>query len=247
MVVLGFDTATPSTAVGLRLAAGRSLQARDTPRPGEHPGHATRLLAMAGELLSAAGVGWSSLDRIAVGTGPGLFTGLRVGVATARGVAQSLSLELVGVSSLQALAQAAAEQGQRRLLAVVDARRGEAFAAAYAVSAGSADELVPPRALAPSELESVVAEAGLAARPQGERWFAIGDGAVRYRAELESAGLAVPADSSRLHLVSGATVCELGATLPAASSNERVLPDYLRHPDARITLKRIAALEGVER
>jgi tRNA threonylcarbamoyladenosine biosynthesis protein TsaB len=247
MVVLGFDTATPCTAVGLLLADGRSLQTRDAPGPGEHPGHATRLLAMAGELLAGAGVGWSALDRIAVGTGPGLFTGLRVGVATARGLAQSLALELVGVSTLLALAEAAAEQEHKFVLAVVDARRGEAFAAAYAVSGGSTAELVPPRALAPSQLESVVAEAELAAGRPGERWLAIGDGAVRFRAELESAGITVPAERSSLHLVAGATICDLGAMQPAASSNERVVPDYLRRPDAEITLKPIAALEGIER
>jgi tRNA threonylcarbamoyladenosine biosynthesis protein TsaB len=246
MVVLGFDTATPATAVGLRLASGRSLDARDTPRPGEHPGHATRLLAMAAELLVRAGVGWSALDRIAVGIGPGLFTGLRVGVSTARGLAQSLSLELVGVSSLQALAQAAAEQGHERLLAVVDARRGEAFAAAYAAGAGSISELVTPRALAPAQLEGVVEQAERAGEQSDERWLAVGDGAVRFREQLESAGITVPADSSPLHLIEGAAVCELGASVPPASSCEQVLPAYLRRPDAEITLERIAALEGVE-
>ena len=104
MIALGFDTATPSTAVGLRLADGTTLTARDDPGLGERPGHATRLLAMADELLAEAGVAWSALDRIAVGLGPGRFTGLRVGIATARGLAQSLSVELVGVSSLMALA-----------------------------------------------------------------------------------------------------------------------------------------------
>src|ERR1700682_1044009 len=179
MIVLGFDTATRSTAVGLRLADGSTLQARDDPGPGGHPGHATRLLALTGQLLERAGVGWSALDRIAVGLGPGTFTGLRVGVATARGLAQSLSAELVGVSSLRALAHSAAARGARTVdlegepvapgaasprrgvgadsagepcavLAVIDARRGEVFAAAYlAGENGSTIELAPARALAP--------------------------------------------------------------------------------------------------
>ncbi|MCW3068604.1 MAG: peptidase glycoprotease, partial [Solirubrobacterales bacterium] len=131
-MVLGIDTATRSTAVALRLDDGRTTQARDDPPAGEHPGHATRLLAMAHELLAAAGVGWSELERIAVGVGPGTFTGLRVGVATARALAQSLSAELVGVSSLQALALpalaaasetggGAAAGGTDAVLAVIDA------------------------------------------------------------------------------------------------------------------------------
>ncbi len=104
MIVLGFDTATASTAVGLRDAAGVTSELRDDPPAGAHPGHATRLLAMTGELLAQSGTGWNQVERIAVGLGPGRFTGLRVGVATARGLAQSLAVELVGVSSLRALA-----------------------------------------------------------------------------------------------------------------------------------------------
>jgi tRNA threonylcarbamoyladenosine biosynthesis protein TsaB len=78
MIVLGFDTATAATVVGLRMADGETLQARDDPAQGERPGHATRLLAMTDELLARAGVGWRALDRIAVGLGPGTFTGLRI-------------------------------------------------------------------------------------------------------------------------------------------------------------------------
>ncbi|MGD0452430.1 MAG: tRNA (adenosine(37)-N6)-threonylcarbamoyltransferase complex dimerization subunit type 1 TsaB [Solirubrobacteraceae bacterium] len=240
MIVLGFDTATRATAVALRLTDGRTMQARDDPPSGAHPGHATRLLEMARELLAGAGIAWSGIDRVAVGVGPGTFTGLRVGVATARGLAQSLSAELVGVSSPRALALAALAAEPARsgelgaVLAVIDARRGEAFAAAYEAGDGGApQELASPRALAPQELASVVAHVDEADRRH--RWLAVGDGAVRFREQLEAAGVLTPPDSSVLHLVSAAAVCELGAHAATASLHELV-PDYRRRPDAELAL-----------
>jgi tRNA threonylcarbamoyladenosine biosynthesis protein TsaB len=254
MIVLGFDTSTAATAAALRLADASTTQARDDPRAGAHPGHATRLLEMSHQLLADAGVAWSEIDRIAVGVGPGTFTGLRVGVATARGLAQSLSAELVGVSSLRALAAVALTAEQRSsapsqpeptaLLAVIDARRGEVFAAAYERGdlgepgeSGGADgprELAPARALAPEELAGVTAAVEAAGGAQ-RRWLAVGDGALRYRSQLQSAGIAVPPDSSSPHLVSAAAVCELAAPAPAASLNQLV-PDYRRRPDAELAL-----------
>jgi tRNA threonylcarbamoyladenosine biosynthesis protein TsaB len=254
MIVLGFDTSTAASAAALRLADGRTTQARDDPPAGAHPGHATRLLEMSHELLVGAGVAWSEIDRIAVGVGPGTFTGLRVGVATARGLAQSLSAELVGVSSLRALAAVALAAEQRSvsqsepepwaLLAVIDARRGEVFAAAYehrdlsepgeSGDLGAPRELASARALAPEELASVVAEVEAAGGGR-RRWLAVGDGALRYRSQLRSAGIDTPPDSSPLHLVSAAAVCELAALAPAASLHELV-PDYRRRPDAELAL-----------
>lgn len=250
MIVLGFDTSTPSTAVAVRLADGSGAQARDDPPPGAHPGHATRLLELAGEVLARSGLGWSAIDRIAVGVGPGTFTGLRVGVATARGLAQSLSVELVGVSSPRALAlgafaATAAEEGvehadlrasREGVLAVIDARRGEAFAAAYAPGEdGAPRELASPRALAPQALAAVIAEAQAEAGGAPRQWLAVGDGAVRFREQLESAGARTPPDSSPLHLLGGAAVCELGARAAAASLHE-IVPDYRRRPDAELAL-----------
>jgi tRNA threonylcarbamoyladenosine biosynthesis protein TsaB len=239
VIVLGFDTATPSTAVGLRLADGSTLQARDDPGPSEHPGHATRLLAMTGALLAEAGIVWSALDRIAVGLGPGAFTGLRVGVATARGLAQSLSVELIGVSSLRALAEPACAELDAPVLAVIDARRGEAFAAAYAATDRvPASELVSARAVVPEALGSVVARAEERAGSGREgRWLAVGDGAVRFRDHLERAGVTVPAGSSPLHVVSAEAICDLGARATAVAEYGAILPDYRRRPDAEIALE----------
>jgi tRNA threonylcarbamoyladenosine biosynthesis protein TsaB len=225
VIVLGFDTATPATAVGLRLGDGVTLQARDDPNPGERPGHATRLLALAEDLLAQAGVGWEQLERIAVGLGPGTFTGLRIGVGTARGLAQSLGVGLVGVSTLRALAHGAQgdpSSGEREVLAVVDARRGEVFIGGYV----SGRELFAPRALAPSMLASLLTPGGLA----------VGDGAVRYRAHLEDLGVEVPEESSELHRVRGACICELALDAPPMEYGS-VVPDYLRRPDAELALE----------
>jgi tRNA threonylcarbamoyladenosine biosynthesis protein TsaB len=259
MIVLGFDTSTPATAVGLRLADGATLQVRDDPGPEEHPGHATRLLAMAAELLAGAGVDWSALDRIAVGVGPGRFTGLRVGVATAHGLAQSLGVELVGVSSLRALATAAVWGGPRAaqegltdtagnggapgVIAVIDARRGEAFAAAYAPvdepttahESALPRELGAPRAFAPDDLGDVL-EGVAAPADRIARWIAVGDGAVLYRDELGALGIEAPRDDSPLHQVSGEAICAIAAS-SAAEAIATVLPDYRRRPDAEIALE----------
>jgi tRNA threonylcarbamoyladenosine biosynthesis protein TsaB len=253
MNVVGFDTATSATAAALSLGEGPVAELRDDPPGGAHPGHATRLLAMAQELLDGAGVGWAELDLIAVGLGPGTFTGLRVGIATARGLAQSLSLPVVGVGSLQALAEPALEAtargsdadagaaGGRAVLAVIDARRGEAFAAAFELAgdiAGPiATELTAPAALAPADLGAPMQD--LDARGLAREWLAVGDGAVRYRAELEHAGAGVPSDSSLLHRVSAAAICAAGArsARTPTGSLDAILPDYRRRPDAELALE----------
>jgi tRNA threonylcarbamoyladenosine biosynthesis protein TsaB len=245
VIVLGFDTATQSTAVGLRLADGDTLQVRDDPAPDAHPGHATRLLELADELLAQASLQWSALERIAVGVGPGRFTGLRVGVATARGLAQSLGIELVGVSSLQALALAVRTRdgGARPTLAVIDARRGEAFAGAY----WAGGEVTLPQALGAAALRGVVElveQRGGPRGPRGESWLAVGDGALRFRAELSQGGVEVAAEDSPLHLVDGAAVCELGARALPAQADEQVVPDYRRSPDAALARKRPLAVGG---
>jgi tRNA threonylcarbamoyladenosine biosynthesis protein TsaB len=239
MVVLGFDTATPATALALRLRDGAVLRAREDPGAGERPGHATRLLPLAATLLAEAGLPWSAVGRIAVGVGPGTFTGLRIGVATARGLAQSLDVEAVGVSTLRTLAAAALAEAKPDgaglgVLAVIDARRGEAFAAAYA----EGRELSPPCALAPQSLGELPREL------EREHWLAVGDGAIRFRANLEGAGVAVPEDASALHRVDAGALCELALQAPGGAP-EALLPEYCRRPDAEIA--REHAREPLER
>ncbi|MDX6648179.1 MAG: tRNA threonylcarbamoyladenosine biosynthesis protein TsaB [Solirubrobacteraceae bacterium] len=219
MTVLGFDTATPATAVGVLRDDGAVFEARHDPEPGERPGHATRLLGLVDEVLEAAGTRLDDVERIAVGVGPGSFTGLRIGIATARGLAQGTGAELVGVSTLRALALGV--EAPRPVVAVLDARRGEAFAAAW----NGDTELMSPAALAPAALARALAD--LPASP-----LALGDGAIRFRADLEPAGAAIPPDDDQLHRVTARHVCRLGAAAPSAGI-AAVVPDYRRLPDAQ--------------
>jgi tRNA threonylcarbamoyladenosine biosynthesis protein TsaB len=240
MIALAIDTATSSTSVALRLADGSMLSERDDPAPGEHPGHATRLLPMAAQLLQEAGIGWDALDRIAVGVGPGTFTGLRVGVSTARGLAQSLSVGLLGFSSLDALASGATS-GElvtaERVLAVIDARRGEVFTALYERGPERRPlALAAPVAVDPAALGTLIGDGAGGV-------VAVGDGAVRYREDLERTGAHVPPDASALHLVSAASGCELAMAFPQATDGSLV-PDYVRRPDAEIALAHGAGGQG---
>jgi tRNA threonylcarbamoyladenosine biosynthesis protein TsaB len=130
---------------------------------------------------------------------PGQFTSTRIGLAVARGLALALEIPAAGISTLEALAA-----GQEGVLPVIDARRREVF--------------VPgPRAVAPDEL---VLEPGT---------VCVGDGALRYRAVLESAGAVVPPDESELHMPRARFHAALAHTFGPADAIE---PVYVRAPDA---------------
>jgi tRNA threonylcarbamoyladenosine biosynthesis protein TsaB len=216
-VILGLDTATPATVVAVLPADGEPVELRHDPAPGERPGHAVQLLPLARRALDALGAGFGDVRRIGVGVGPGTFTGLRIGVATARALAQATGAEVAAVSTLEALAAAA--DGDRAVLAVLDARRGEAYAAAVR----DGERLLSPVAVAPEALAAL-------ADPRHAPWLAVGDGAVRFRDRLEPAA-EVPADASRLHGVSAVAVCRL-AREARSVDRDALLPQYVRPPDA---------------
>jgi tRNA threonylcarbamoyladenosine biosynthesis protein TsaB len=212
--VLVIDTATPATVVGVA-HGDRVVERRHDPGEGERPGHVSEVLGLMEEALAEAGTELAELGRIGVGVGPGSFTGLRIGIATARALAHATGLELAGVSTLGALA---VQAGPGPVLAVLDARRGEAFAALWE----DGRELVAPRALAPEDLPAMAAGAALA----------VGDGALRFRAHLESARVAVAPEDSALHRVSAAGLARLAAHAPPVA-RDALLPHYVRSPDAQ--------------
>jgi tRNA threonylcarbamoyladenosine biosynthesis protein TsaB len=228
--ILGFDTATRATAVAMADEHGNMLEARDDPPCGERPRHAAKLLPLCAEVLDRAGITFADLDRLAVGVGPGTFTGLRIGVATARALAQATSTPLIGVSTLHALALSAltGKAGAEAVVAVLDARRGEAFAAAWRMDRPESlgECVIAPAACTPESLADRLSALGM-------RLLAIGEGAIEFRAVLESSGASVPDDEAEVHRVTAACHCRLARQLQPADPAQ-VTPQYLRLPDAEI-------------
>jgi tRNA threonylcarbamoyladenosine biosynthesis protein TsaB len=223
MSVVGFDTATVDTAVCVSDGGRVLYEELVGPAPGGSPRHSTALLAEVERGVTAAG-GWGAVGRIAVGLGPGSFVGIRIGLATARGLAAGTGIPVTGVCTLDALGRGIGEVADagRCLLAVLDARRGEAFAALY--SPGG-ERLWEPFVAPPSELADRVA--GLPESP-----LAAGSGAVRFRQELASRGADVPDDAAPVHRVAARHVCALAETGEDGGGN-CLDPIYLRPPDAQ--------------
>jgi tRNA threonylcarbamoyladenosine biosynthesis protein TsaB len=222
MAVVGFDTATADTAV-CTMRDGEVLHEELLGvAPDGSPRHSTALLAGVERAAAAVG-GWDAVDRLAVGLGPGSFVGIRIGIATARGLAASTGLPVTGVCTLDALGRALGESAgpERDCLAVLDARRGEVFAAFYAPTG---ERLWEPLVAAPGELAERVAE--LPAPP-----LAAGSGAVRFRDELASGGVDVAEDDDPVHRVAARYVCAV-AEAAVDRGDERLEPIYLRAPDA---------------
>ena len=219
MNVLGMDTSTAATSVCVLRDDGEAF-AVDPPleRLFEPPGHSRELMPAAADAMERAGLGWDDLDAVAVGVGPGTFTGLRIGVATARALAHGSRATLHPVSSLAVLAAGVLDAPQA--LPLIDAKRGELFGALYERS----EELVAAFVARPDEVPTHTGERARAA-------LSVGDGAVRFRSVLEASGVHVAPDDSELHVVRALHVCRLAANVPAQPP-EAVLPDYLRDPDA---------------
>ena len=217
MTTIAFDTSTSRT-VAAASCGGAVAEAVLEPPGGGRPGHSAQLLAALDGLLDQAGSGWEEVDRIAVGTGPGTFTGLRIAAATAEGLRRATEATVVGVSSLEALAQPALG-GDLPVASLIDARRGEVFAAGWDPAG---EPLFGPVAVSPDGLvEQLAAISG--------RWLVAGEAPEPFGAALSQAGIAPPGDESR-SAVSGRALCELaGRALPVVGP---VKPAYVREPDA---------------
>jgi tRNA threonylcarbamoyladenosine biosynthesis protein TsaB len=224
VIVVGIDTSTPQTSVALGSdtevvasirIAGLARQESVTPA--------------LETLLRFADLEPARIGGVAVGVGPGLFTGLRVGVETAKTLAQVLTVPIVGITSLDALAYSV-RYTSRRIAAVIDARRSEVFWSLY--------QPVPGGVLRETEhavgpVDHLVAD--LAAFP-GEV-LCVGNGAILYRREIEPLGSQVEFASPSVSLPDAAALVELAAPRFLREEFDRphdVVPLYLRKSDAEI-------------
>ena len=216
--IVGFDTATADTSV----CATRDGEALHEELLGlsadGSPRHSTALLGEIERAVAACG-GWDAVGALVAGRGPGSFVGIRIGLATARGLAASTGVEATGACTLDALGLALARSGEGESLAVLDARRGEVFAALY--GPGGA-RLWEPLVLPPEALRERIA--GLSAPPR-----AAGAGAIRFRDELASRGVEIPEDADPVHRVVARHLCALAES----GIDEPLEPIYLRPPDAQ--------------
>lgn len=224
MLILGIDTATPQ--VGCALGGHEGVLASFQSAKGKR--HAETLAPAIEFLCAQTGIELSEIAAVAVDVGPGLFTGLRVGVATAKAMASALRVPMVGVSSLDLLAFEV-RWTSRRIVSVVDARRGEVFYAFYRQVPGGLQRLSEMRCGSPEELCSEI-------QATGEECLAVGDGALRYaesladvhRVEIEDAGLAFPSPAALVQLAHARALRE------EFVNPWDLRPLYLRKADAEV-------------
>lgn len=217
MSELAIDTATAACAVALRVGDEVSVAVPKASRLLEPPAHARELLPAIERVLADSGTSIGEVEYLAVGIGPGAFTGLRIGVATARAIATARGIGIKPVSSLAALA--ADGDNAAQTIAMIDARRNEIF---FRVAA--TDALGTPQ-------EAIEAAAAAAASGPVR---AIGDGAIKLRDRLIERGIEVPEPDDDAHLVDPAAMILIARSVDAVAP-ENVVPNYIRPPDAKVS------------
>ncbi len=224
MLILGVETATPQ--VGCAIGGHEGIRAAAHHTRGRR--HAETLVPMIEFVTAQAEVELDELGAVAVDVGPGLFTGLRVGIATAKAMAYALNVPMIGVSSLDLLAFPV-RYSNRLIVAAIDARRGEVFHAWYRQVPGGVQRVSDPTVSPPQELASDLLASG-------EEALLVGDGARRYedvlgdlhRVEFAEVGHSYPSAASLVQLAHARALRE--EFVP----HWELRPTYLRKPDAEV-------------
>jgi tRNA threonylcarbamoyladenosine biosynthesis protein TsaB len=220
-LVLALDTSGPCCAAALARMDGPEFRILASRTESMERGHAERLVPLVGELLGETGLTWSDLGRVGVTTGPGSFTGVRVGIAAARGLALALGIPAIGIGTLDALLGMAAGATTGTEVACLDARRGEIYL--FARTAGS--EPIAAEAMTP------VAAARRLLADGVPPYLLIGSGAALLAEALER-----EAPGSAVSILSDARAPDIAAVArlaAAAAPGRSPVPLYLRGPDAK--------------
>lgn len=229
MIVLGIETSTPQTSVALGDAGGILAS---TLVSGVRSRREAVIPALE-DMLARTGIQLDKVGGIAAGIGPGLFTSLRVGLETAKTLAQALNVPIVGVPSLDGLAFSV-RYAKRIIAAVIDARRGEVFYCLYRPVPGGVARLGEFAVAAP---ERLVADL----QALGEEALAVGNGATLYRRQLEELGDGVEFAPYSYQHPDAASLIELALPRFEREEHDRlfdVVPLYLRRSDAEIAWDR---------
>lgn len=230
MLILGLDSSAVAGSCALCEISGEKTQVIAESFINTKQTHSQTLMPMTENMLKSVGVGFDKLDRVAVTSGPGSFTGVRIGVAAAKGLGYALSVPCVGVSALHAIALGLT--GFEGLIcAVMDARRSQFYNALFSVKGGKPVRITPDRAISAEELETELLS-------YNEKIYLAGDGAELAARTFErvSPELAPPA----LRFPKASSVCIASAEYEAVAAAE-LMPVYLRLPQAereRIEKKR---------
>ena len=230
LITLALDTATPGPSLAV-LRDGAALAAR-TLTPAQGAGR--RVAQEIHDLLTSSGIRVRDVGEIVVGVGPGGFTGLRIGIATALGLGQALGIAVRGVASIEALALGivACAPAGTIVAPVIDAKRQEVFAAAYRSDGdGGLQTVIEPHATSAAGLVERLDGVATPASPV----YMAGDGLHRLMEVVTSAIVAMPEDSPAHHI--DAVVLARRARTGGARP---VSPLYLRLPDAEVTRIRAA-------
>jgi len=229
MIVLGIETATAQ--VGCAVGGVEGVFASFHSARGRR--HAEVLVPAIEMVCARAGVELPEIGVVAVDVGPGLFTGLRVGIATAKAMASALRIPMIGLSSLDLLAHQV-RHSHRLIVAVIDGRRGEVFSATYRHVQGGVQRLSGPTVSTAEQLSN-----DLAARR--EEALLVGDGAIRYAEILDNDSGIIELGTVGTQWPSACDLVELAH--PRAIREEFVQPWeidplYLRKADAEINWDR---------